>query len=197
MEGFDQLAEYCVDFFKKYNIYHVNNIFIDGVEYKLFITKSPVFYHCVIKLRPTFTNESHYLPNNSDVYICATNYCKDGSLHKQILIDLFEQFKTKLKNIYIALDCETERQTYTGLCQYDKTEYQIKLDFLKELGLEGTCYICHNSTLNTEHTSGCRHPIHLSCLYQMSRRFPKYVCGICKKTTDWNCLFDEPIEENE
>jgi hypothetical protein len=206
MGDFKIFAEYCVNYFKRYsrykadNIsYEVDNIFLDGVEYRLFVQNNTEFRHFTIKLRPTFTDRSEYILDNSDQYICYQDYSDldyvdEDTLNSRVFMDLFNELKESLRITHFALYCEMERQNFVIVRGYDKEEYKAKLNFLKALEQEGVCYVCQEATLNTEHPFGCRHPIHLSCLYQMSRRYPKYVCGICKKTTEWDCMFQTVME---
>jgi hypothetical protein len=148
-----------------------------------------------MRLRPTFTDESDDMHNNSEIIMCHQEL-NNINLPHESFIQLFIDFKNVLSKTHFALHCEMERQNIVSIRKYDKEEYKIKLDFLKGIGHEGICYVCREPALNTEHTSGCRHTIHLSCLYQMSKRFPKYVCGICKKGTEWEFMFDEIVDMN-
>jgi hypothetical protein len=192
MDGIYDLAEWCVKYFDQHYLYWIDNIFLDGVEFKVFVTRTTHIY--AMRLRPTFTDESDDMHNNSEIVMCQQEINVNSP--QESFIEMFTTFKKLLHTTHFALHCEMERQNIVVIRKYDKHEYKLKLDFLKSIEHEGVCYVCQEPALNTEHTSGCRHTIHLSCLYQMSKRFPKYVCGICKKGTEWEFMFDEIVDMN-
>lgn len=194
MKGFESLAEICVEKLKEDYNYDIDNIVLDDIEYKVRIEHRSGFKECLMSVIPNFAYQCGY---NSVVYTNSLRY-KD-TFDKNVLIELFKKFKEKIKNSHFVLHCELEKikSVYIEIC--DKNEYVAKIEFLKELGQEGTCYICQDSTLNTEHIKGCRHHIHLGCLYkyQMSKNLRAYRCGICRKTTNWGDTFGDSDNEEE
>jgi hypothetical protein len=195
MKGFEQLAEICTERMKDGDGYEydIDNIFLDGVEYRVQLEHN-IFKEFSICLVPTF---AYRCGINAIIYMSRYKY--EENFDKNTFLELFKIFKVNIKTFHLALHCESVKNKSVHIHDYDKEEYKAKIEFLKELNQEGTCYICHEPTLNTEHIKGCKHHIHLSCLYKyhISKNISTYSCGVCKKNTEWDEMFEESSNEED
>jgi len=195
MSGFESFAEICAERMKGegWSEYDIDNIFLDEVEYRVLLGHKKIRKEFSIYLIPTFVS----CGINAVVYTSRHRYKEN--FDKDTFLELFKKFQVNIKTFHYALQCESVKNKSVHIHDYPKDEYKAKIEFLKELGQEGTCYICHEPTLNTEHIKGCKHHIHLSCLckYHMSKNNSKYSCGMCRKNTEWDEMFEESDNEED